>query len=164
LAVVASGARGEVVDAAPGGFTIENEVFIAADRATVWKAAIEEVGQWWNDDHTVSGSAGRMSITPVPQGCFCESFGGDDGIVHLVVTSVSTPVMLRMTGGLGPLGVMGVDGNMLWEFFDDGAGTRVRFTYAVGGYSAEGLDTIAEPVDFVIGEALGLLKAHVERD
>jgi len=70
--------------------------------------------------------------------------------------------MLRMTGGLGPLGLMGVDGNMTWEFGDDANGTRVRFTYAVGGYSAKGLDTIAPAVDFVLGEALGRLKAHVE--
>ena len=94
-----------------------------------------------------------------------ESLAGDDGVVHLVVTTVSRDVMLRMTGGLGPLGLMGVNGNMTWEFFDaaDGA-TRVRFTYAVGGYRAGGLDALAEPVDGVLGEALALLKAHVETD
>jgi hypothetical protein len=57
---------------------------------------------------------------------------------------------------------MGVDGNMNWEFSDAGSGTRVRFTYAVGGYSPDGLDSIAEPVNFVIGEALARLKARVE--
>ena len=70
--------------------------------------------------------------------------------------------MLRMTGGLGPLGLMGVDGNMTWEFEDDENSTRVRFTYAVGGYSASGLDEMAPAVDVVIGEALGRLKAYVE--
>ena len=59
-----------------------------------------------------------------------------------------------MTGGLGPLGLMGVNGNMTWEFFDDDNGTRIRFTYAVGGYSPDGLDTIAGGVDYVIAEAL----------
>jgi hypothetical protein len=57
---------------------------------------------------------------------------------------------------------MGVDGNMTWEFSDADDGTRVRFTYAVGGYRPGGLDNIAGPVDGVIGEALLLLKAHVE--
>jgi hypothetical protein len=51
---------------------------------------------------------------------------------------------------------------MTWEFFDAGEDTRVRFSYVVGGYRPEGLEDIAEPVDFVIGEALMLLKAHVE--
>ncbi len=67
-----------------------------------------------------------------------------------------------MTGGLGPLGLMGVNGNMLWEFFDATSGTRVRFTYAVGGFHPDGLDKIATAVDSVIGEALHRLKAHIE--
>jgi hypothetical protein len=97
-------------------------------------------------------------------GCFCERLQGDDGIVHLIVTSVSTNVILRMTGGLGPLGLMGVNGNMTWEFFDADNGTRVRFVYAVGGYAPGGLDAVAGAVDFVIGEALALLKAYIEGD
>lgn len=156
--------RAEVVDAAPAGFTVRHEALIKADRATTWAAAVNDVGQWWHDDHTVSGDASRLSIDARPMGCFCEDLSGNDGVVHQIVTSVSTNVLLRLTGGLGPLGLMGVDGNMTWEFFDDIAGTRVRFTYAVGGYSADGLDTIAAAVDGVIGEALGLLKDYVERD
>jgi hypothetical protein len=38
----------------------------------------------------------------------------------------------------------------------------VKFAYAVGGYRPGGLDAVAGPVDFVIGEALGRLKAFVE--
>lgn len=154
-------ANAEVLHAGPGGFTVAHEVTIAADRSSVWQSAID-VGEWWGDDHTISGDAGRMYIEPRPMGCFCERLQGGDGVVHLVVTSVSTHSMLRLTGGLGPLGLMGVSGSMTWEFFDADGGTRVKFTYAVGGYSADGLETIAEPVDFVIGEALGLLKARVE--
>ena len=71
-------------------------------------------------------------------------------------------VVIRLTGGLGPLGRMGVNGNMTWEFEAVEAGTRVTFTYAVGGYRPDGLDAIAAPVDFVIGEALARLKAQVE--
>jgi len=67
-----------------------------------------------------------------------------------------------MTGGLGPLGLLGVNGNMTWEFFDAGEGTRVKFSYAVGGYRAGGLDGMAVPVDYVVGQALDLLKTHVE--
>lgn len=156
-------AAGDVVDAAPGGFTVRHEMLIAAERRTTWQAALD-VGAWWSDDHTVAGDAGRLRIDPRPLGCFCEDLGGDDGVVHMTVTSVSTGVMLRLTGGLGPLGLMGVDGNMTWEFFDDVAGTRVRFTYAVGGYYDKGLDTIAAPVDGVIGDALVRLKDYVERD
>lgn len=165
LVVVAAArsAAAEVIDAAPSGFTLEHELLIAADRATVWDAAVNEIGQWWSDDHTISGNSERLSIDPRPLGCFCESLAGTDGVVHMTVTSVSGGVLLRLTGGLGPLGLLGVNGNMTWEFFDDSVGTRVRFTYAVGGYRPGGLDAVAGPVDAVIGEALELLKAHVER-
>ena len=155
-------ATGEVIDAAPGGFSLVHEVTIAAPRSDTWRAAVNEVGQWWSSDHTISGDAGKMSIDARPQGCFCESTGGHAGVVHLTVTSVNPTVLLRLTGGLGPLGLMGVNGNMTWEFFDADAGTRVKFSYAVGGYRPGGLDEIAAPVDYVIGETLLRLKAHVE--
>ena len=38
----------------------------------------------------------------------------------------------------------------------------IRFSYAVGGYSPDGLDTISGGVDFVIGEALRRLKAYLD--
>lgn len=156
-----SNVSAEVVDAQAGGFSSVNEVTIAAAREAVWRAAID-VAQWWSPDHTLSGDASRLSISAIPQGCFCESFGAGAGVVHLTVTMVNPGVILRLTGGLGPLGLMGVNGNMIWEFEDSGSGTRARFTYAVGGYLAGGLDEIAAPVDAVIGEALARLKAYIE--
>lgn len=78
------------------------------------------------------------------------------------VTFVNPGIILRLTGGLGPLGLMGVSGNMTWEFFDALEGTRVKFTYVVGGYRPGGLNAIALPVDYVIGEALVRMQAYVE--
>ena len=155
-------AWGDVRDAAANGFTTVNEVVIDAERASAWTAAVHGIGQWWSSDHTVSGDATRMSIDPAMHGCFCESLGEQAGVVHLTVTMVNPTVLLRLTGGLGPLGLMGLDGNMTWEFEDADEGTRVRFTYAVGGYSPAGLDTIAPAVDGVIAEALHRLKRYVE--
>ena len=155
-------AAAEVIDAAPGGFSLVHEVTIAAPREEAWQAAVNQVGQWWSSDHTISGDATRMSIDPRPQGCFCEAIGEHAGVVHLTVTFVNPNVLLRLTGGLGPLGLLGVDGNMTWEFLDAEEGTIVRFSYAVGGYRPGGLDEMAGPVDYVIGEALQRLKAYVE--
>ena len=155
-------ARGEVTDAASGGFSLINEVTIAAPRSEVWRTAVYAVGDWWSDDHTIAGDASRMRIDARPQGCFCEALGEHTGVVHLTVTFVNPGVMLRLTGGLGPLGLMGVNGNMTWEFFDADPGTRVVFSYAVGGYRPGGLEEVAAPVDHVIGEALQRLRAHVE--
>ena len=152
----------EVTDSAANGFTTVNEVVIDSGRAESWVAAVDDVGHWWSSDHTVSGDAARMRIAPVLQGCFCETLGEKAGVVHLTVTMVNPTHLLRMSGGLGPLGLMGVDGNMTWEFLDAENGTRVRFTYAIGGYAKDGLDQIAPAVDYVIGEALDRLKAYIE--
>ena len=161
LVAICDGAGAEVIDSAENGFTTAHEVHIHAARNKVWAAAIN-VGNWWSDDHTVDGNASRMSIEAEPQGCFCEMFENGGGVVHMSVTFVNPGIILRLTGGLGPLGLMGVDGNMTWEFFDAEGGTRAKFTYAVGGYRPGGLGAIALPVDYVIGEALQRLKAHVE--
>lgn len=162
LAGDATPALSEVLDADASGFTVRHEVVVNAPRAEVWHAAVNGVGNWWNADHTVGGDASRLHIEARPLGCFCERLAGDDGVVHLLVTTVSSGVMLRLTGGLGPLGLMGVSGNMTWEFFDADRGTRVRFTYAVGGYRDGGLFELAAPVDGVITEALERLKADVD--
>ena len=166
LAVLASFdmATAEVSDAGAGGFTTTHEAVISVPRETAWQAAINDVGSWWHPDHTISGDASRLSIDAKPMGCFCEALGVENaGVVHLVTTMVNPQVVLRLTGGLGPLGLMGVNGNMTWEFADTETGaTSVRFTYAVGGYREGGLDDVAGPVDFVIGEALQRLKAYAE--
>ncbi len=158
-------AGAEVKDAAASGFTIENEVVVGAERSRAWRVAIKEVDRWWSSDHTVSGEASRLSISARPQGCFCEDLGKNAGVVHMNVSMVFPEVVLRLTGGLGPLGLMGVDGNMTWEFEDieESEGkTRVTFTYAVGGYRPEGLEGMAGAVDTVIGDALLRLKAYIE--
>lgn len=152
---------GEVLDSAANGFTTENSVVVDADRAAAWAAAIR-VGSWWSSSHTMSGDAARMSIEPRTQGCFCESLGEGAGVVHLTITSVMPGTSLRLSGGLGPLGLMGVDGNMTWDFEETEHGTRIRFKYAVGGYLDGGLDLLAGPVDSVLGEALGRLKLYIE--
>lgn len=160
LGTCAANATAEVTDASEHGFTLVQEVVVDSDRETAWTAAVDNVGQWWNADHTISGDASLLSIDARPLGCFCEDTAG--GVVHLVVTTVSPNVNLRMTGGLGPLGLMGVSGNMTWEFFDVDQGTKIRFTYAVGGYAPDGLADIAPAVDYVIGDALKLLKSHLD--
>ena len=160
---LAGTASAEVMDSAAGGFTVAHEITVAADRAAAWEAAIEQVGQWWNPEHTLTGDSSRLRLEPRAMGCFCEELGEGDAVVHLMVTFVNRGVIVRLTGGLGPLGLMGVAGNMTWEFFDtESGGTRILWTYAVGGYRPGGLDAVALPVDAVIGNALARLGAYLE--
>ena len=83
-------------------------------------------------------------------------------IVHMTVTYLSPGIILRLTGGLGPLGLMGVDGNMTWEFVDADEGTAVTLNYAVGGYYSGGLDALAPAVNGVLEEAMTRLRVFAE--
>ena len=51
---------------------------------------------------------------------------------------------------------------MTWEFDDSEAGTVVTLNYAVGGYYAGGLDSIAPAVNGVLEEAMTRLRAFTE--
>lgn len=159
---MSAGARPEVLDAETNGFTIRHQVLIEADRFSVYGAAVASVGEWWSSDHTVSGDSANLYIDARVSGCFCENLGENAGLVHMAVSFVNPGVIMRFTGGLGPLGLMGVAGNMTWEFDEAETGTVVTLQYAVGGYMPGGLDTVAGPVDGVLIEQMTRLKAFVE--
>lgn len=163
VALAGSGlSQAEVLDSAANGFTTRYSVDIAESRLTVYRALVNDVGAWWNDNHTVSGVAANMTIDAIVHGCFCENLGDGSGLVHMAVTFVNPGVMLRMTGGLGPLGLMGVAGNMTFEINEADNVSTIVLQYAVGGYMAGGLDEIAAAVDGVLIDALNRLKQFVE--
>ncbi len=162
LIAVTSVTRAEVSDAASNGFTVMHEVIIEERRPAVYLAATDRIGEWWSGDHTVSANAKNLYLDDRVHGCFCETLGDGAGLVHMTVTFVNPNVLLRLTGGLGPLGLMGVAGNMTWEFEDAEEGTLVTLQYAVGGYMPGGLDAVAGAVDGVLGEQLARLKSFVE--
>lgn len=155
-------ALADVVAAETTGFKVVSKVAVDASPEDAWRAAIKHVDKWWSADHTISGDASRLHIDAKPQGCFCESLGRNAGVVHMSVTMISPPMVLRLTGGLGPLGLMGVEGNMTWEFDAVDDKTEITFTYAVGGFRPGGLDVMAEPVDAVIGDALRRLQSYID--
>ena len=98
LGAIANNSIAEVTAAGPGGFVLVHEVTINAERVDAWQAAVHDVGEWWSDDHTISGTAAAMTIDPRPMGCFCEAVANGGGVVHLTVTFVNPNVLLRMTG------------------------------------------------------------------
>jgi hypothetical protein len=152
----------EVVDAEASGFTTRHSITISRSRPEVYRASVGKIGSWWSDDHTVSGRAANMYLEARPLGCFCEKLGEDGGVVHMTVTFVNPTVMLRLSGGLGPLGLMGVNGNMTWEFADGEEGTTLTWSYAVGGYFPAGLEQMAGAVDAVLIEQMTRLAGFLE--
>ena len=159
---LSGGVFGDVLDAAPHGFTVRYTVTVDANRLEVYEAAVANIGKWWSSDHTVSGDAANLYMVTTMPGCFCESLGNGSGLVHMTVSFLNPGVMVRLTGGLGPLGLGGVTGNMTWEFDETEGGTAVTLQYVVGGYMNGGLDVVAPAVDSGLVEAMNRLKAFAE--
>jgi uncharacterized protein YndB with AHSA1/START domain len=155
-------ASADVVEKGPYGFTVKTVVTIAASPDRAFLALVNEIDTWWSNEHTWSGQAGNLWLTPNPGGCFCETLANGGGAAHAVVNHVVPGQLLRMTGALGPLQASAVTGTLTWQFEKSGDGTTATVTYAVSGAYPGGLEALAAPVDGVIGEQLRRLKAHLE--
>ena len=155
-------ATGAILDSDDGGFTVASSVVIDAPRTAVYSTFVDDLNRWWSPELTVSGYAEALYLDPRPMGCFCETLGAGSGIVHMTVTLVNTNSMIRLTGSLGPLGLLGTSGNMTFEFEDTETGTLVSMQYAVGGYRPGGLGALAPDVDAVLADQLGRLKRFAE--
>lgn len=156
-------ARGEVVDISSSGFTSRNTAVIAAPPMTVYVRLLDDVGKWWNPDHTYSKNAANLTVEGRAGGLFLERLPGGGSVLHFTVTNAEPGKLLRMSGAMGPLQVSGVAGSLTWQFSPEGTGARVELIYAVGGYLPGGFEKIAPLADKVLGELLERLKAYVEK-
>ena len=150
-----------VLDKAAGGFTVQGEVVIQGTPTETYRVFVDEIGQWWNSDHTFSADAQNLSLHAAPGGCLCERLPGGS-LRHLEVIYADAGKEIRLSGGLGPLHELGVTGVLKFQFKGE-ATTTMTYTYRVGGYLGEGLDSWAEAVDFVVNEQVTRLRDHVSR-
>lgn len=155
-------ARSEVKDQAPNGFTLENSQWVPVDPGTAWKAFVHDVGRWWPADHSWWGDASKLSISEKAGGCFCEIDGAQQAW-HMTVTFVDPGKLMRMTGGLGPLQGMGLDGALEWRFVEEKGGTRITLWYRAGGYTPDDLSKFVPVIDKVQGLQLGGLADYLRK-
>lgn len=144
------------------GFLVRHEVVINAPRAEVWRSLVQQVGEWWNPQHTFSGDSKNLSIDARPSGCFCEKLPNGGGVEHLRVVHLVPGEMLRLSGGLGPLQASGVSGSLSWRLTGTGGSTTVEVIYVVGGFMEGGFERLTPAVSAVIGEQMHRLKSFVE--
>lgn len=154
-------ALAEIVSASAGGFEVREIVHASVTPAAAF-AAIGTPSRWWSPDHTYSRSAANLGLELRAGGCWCETLPDGGSVQHMVLVNVQPGKMVRLRGALGPLQGLAVDGAMTVSFIPDPGGTAIQMTYAVGGYSKDGLDKLASPVDRVLGEQIQRLKAFLE--
>ncbi len=161
LGAFAASAQGEVVRSSADGFFVSVSAPVAATPAKTY-AGVLDIGHWWSDAHTWSGSAANLSLTPEAGGCFCERWK-DGSVEHGRVIMALKDSLLRLDIALGPLQELAVTGvmNISINSGDDGA-TRLGIDYRVNGTGASGLDVVAPVVDQQLSGELARLVRYIE--
>jgi hypothetical protein len=162
LAAISVPASAEVKNATDTGFNVVHVAEVAATPDVIWKRLIAPK-DYWSKAHSWSGSSAGFYIEAKAGGCFCELFQekGADGkikttgsVEHMRVIFAQPGKVLRMQGALGPLQSEAVLGTLTvaMEPLKDGKGTKLSFSYVVGGHMRYKVAEIAPAVDKVLGE------------
>jgi hypothetical protein len=159
--ILSAAPAADVVDSAPGGFTLKIVVEAGAPAAKAYSSLID-VGAWWDPEHTFSRQASNLMLDATAGGCFCEKLPDGGGVRHMTVVYADPGRLLRMTGGLGPMQDMAVTGSLSFAIAETTGKSTVTLTYKVGGYLPGGLDAMAKPVDGVLTAAMQRLKRYIE--
>lgn len=160
-------AMADVVDEEGSAFVTRETRVVEATPREAWMALISPAG-WWSDDHTWSGDAANMTLTPQAGGCFCEripeveteeTVGLEGSVQHMVVVYAAPDKALRLRGALGPLQSEAVTGVLTVAFEEVEQGTSITFEYVVSGYMRYEVPTISKAVDGVMTAQLDGLAA-----
>ncbi len=162
FAAIAYPAHAEVKTVTDSGFNVVHIAEVAAGPDVIWKRLIAP-RDYWSKAHSWSGTSENFYIDAQANGCFCELFQekGDDGkikttgsVEHMRVIFAQPGKVLRMQGALGPLQSEAVLGTLTVaiEPLKAGGGSKISFSYVVGGYMRYKTSEIAPAVDKVLGE------------
>lgn len=162
---VASPASAELTRVNDSGFVSRHEVVVEGSPTDVWLALISPSG-WWRKEHTWSGDAKNLALTPQAGGCFCETIPEIDepgrftlqgSVEHMRVIQAYPEQALRMQGALGPLQSEPVIGVLTITISTIEQGTRIVWEYNVGGPMRYEVPVISKAVDGVMGAQLAAL-------
>lgn len=144
-----------VTDSTSNSFTSRHEASVKVNPGRVYDHFVNNVGQWWDSDHTYSGNARNLRIDPKAGGLFLEKLASGGTVRHMEVVYADPGKLLRMEGGLGPLQQFPVNGVMTLMITEKQGETQITLTYTVGGYVTGGLAKLSGLVDQVMGQQFG---------
>jgi hypothetical protein len=143
---------------------LESTVPVAQDRAF---AAMTRPADWWDSDHSWSGSAANFTFEPRAGGCWCEALRDGGSLEHgRIVTYDPGRGLIVMNSLLGPLMETGMAGRLIWrvEPADQAGRSVIRWLYRVNIPSSRNpaQDAVfAAAVDQVLAQQLARLTAFV---
>lgn len=158
LAIVAAAllpavAGAEVKLAAADALQIEHRYALTMQPLEAWEVLVHPE-RYWPSDHTWSGDAKNLRLTPEAGGCYCERWTEASAEHGRVVMAVPGRI-LRIRGALGPFQEMAVTGVLTVKLTPQGDGTEAVVTYRLSGDSAHRLADAAAVVDQVVGLQFG---------
>jgi len=146
-------AAAEVKMATPEAALIEHRFQIAATPEAAWQVLVHPE-RYWPKDHTWSGDAANLAMTPEAGGCFCERWDGGSA-EHGRIVMARPGKLLRFRGSLGPFQEMAVTGVLTVMLAPTGSGTEAVVTYRLSGDPSHKLDGFIAVVDEVVGLQFG---------
>ena len=149
----------EVISRTADGFILREEKVVAATPAQAF-AALGEVGQWWNGDHTYSGSGANLSLPLQVGACLCEALTDGTTFEHGRISALAPETGVTLEAPLGPLKSRASRAKLAFQWRLDGDRLRLTMTYAVEG---EGLGAFAGPVDGVMTDQFARLARHLDQ-
>jgi uncharacterized protein YndB with AHSA1/START domain len=161
--LLASGtAEAEVVSAGPNGFHVRQSVQMVVPQQAAY-AAFEQIGSWWNAEHTYSGKSENLSLALRSGGCFCERLDNGGGIEHMRITYIEPGKRIVFTGSLGPLLYEATSGVMDMKFERIAGGSKVTMDYKVSGFAEGGAEKLAPLVDAVLADQFKRYREYARR-
>ena len=161
LASLAGCAWADTGNVTPTGFVSIFRDEVKATPAELWQA-LTQLPRWWNNEHTYSGQAARMTFDPQAGGCWCERWGDGNSVEHGRMLHAVPGRSLRLAGNLGPLQELPVNGVLTFTIATQETKTILRLVYRVGGPPDVGLEKLAPLVDQVLGAQFKRLKLFAE--
>src|ERR1700690_850800 len=73
-----------VNDSAANGFSVSENVHIAAPPGKVYDELVRP-SHWWSSTHTFSKDAANLTLEPRAGGCWCEKLANGGSVLHLSI-------------------------------------------------------------------------------
>jgi uncharacterized protein YndB with AHSA1/START domain len=155
-------ANAEIVAQTASGFTITHQSDVSVSPDAAYDAFVS-IESWWDESHSYGGKATALKLDPRAGGFWLETLEGGGFVIHMTVLQAVPGSRLVLSGGLGPLARMGVNGTMTVVFSKSEKGTLVKLDYAVGGFDPDGFKQLAPAVDSVLAHQFQRFSARAMR-
>jgi len=146
--LLSSAAEAKVTAQSASGFAIAQEADLKVSPQQAFDAFVA-IGKWWDMDHSYTHDGANMHMDLKPGGAWYETLPGGGYVTHLTIAQAAPGERLVLTGGLGPLAYMGVNGALTINFEKTAQGAHVKLSYAVGGFDPGEFKVMSKAVDGV---------------